>query len=972
MKNSLLSIVLFTFLSVLGYDASARHVMGGNISWTCLGNDSFLIVAVVYEDCNGSSSYSPGQFTVTSKFDTMQVSATAQKGYDVTPCNISTCSSSSSSARYGIMQIRMTAVVDLASWRKKSACEVDMSWSACCRRGLSTVNSTVMFLEAKMNICVSPCYSAPKWQEIPAMLVCYYKTDTFNNSLIKRNAADSFYYELDTPRVNALQNITYKGTFSARAPLSFHGYPKTEWDGYTKGFWLDSTTGRLRFRPMQQQVAVVTVRVYLFRNGVKMGEVLRNYSVTSFICPLTYPPSISGMNCSSGSVSSNFLTEVIAGDSVDFTICVKGDTNQVSWQMNVPRAKMKILDKNAKNKTVKFSWKTEKSDFKIAPHIFVLSAKNQSCISVERSSRSFGILVRDADTVGLKASAKAINNCGRYQFTVVDTIAGKANLKSSIHWYTNNGNTFMGTGDTIEYTMLSGGTQEVVAHYLGKGKDSFTLKMSIPRVNTMKSFRLNDTTICAHQNLVIDPKISGANGWIKYAWKFTSPLRSLKSDTDALAEIPMNDSAISYRRVYLTNTDSLDCQYSTFFGVKAKAVDRIDLENSFARCENDYTSLKLSYSNFDGIWTGTGMVARHYFIARNHPVGTHRLEYLYSDGNTCEFDTAFATVLPKPSIKMPTDITRCYYSDTIQLKSKPQGIWSGASTTSNGIFTPKKHVLGKNELIATYEASNGCKNEDTMEIQVIDYHPPLNLSDSLGLCKNEPPLILKIKPTVRSSWRLINHVPVDNADSFSVDPDKLLPGFYDLTVSAKDSNECTNSDTSEIWVFSPPPADFVILNKKPVVGDTLKIKNKTPKSKGRHFLWLLVGRDSVFSPLYQPELILKQVGKHKLSLLVTDSLTGCTDTLVRAINDVVVDGPKTVVNFKNFGVYPNPAHDMVFIESRENDGRLKVFSVHGKELLNQDLSIGINKIQLPETAKGLHIFECSSNHKVFRIRVVIE
>jgi len=45
--------LLLFFTSLFYYNGQATHVFGGDITWTQVGKDSFLVKATYYRDCNG-------------------------------------------------------------------------------------------------------------------------------------------------------------------------------------------------------------------------------------------------------------------------------------------------------------------------------------------------------------------------------------------------------------------------------------------------------------------------------------------------------------------------------------------------------------------------------------------------------------------------------------------------------------------------------------------------------------------------------------------------------------------------------------------------------------------------------------------------------------------------------------------------------------------------------------------------------
>jgi hypothetical protein len=45
-----ITLIIFSIISVLGNRVDASHMMGGEITWTCVGQDSFLITVVFHRD----------------------------------------------------------------------------------------------------------------------------------------------------------------------------------------------------------------------------------------------------------------------------------------------------------------------------------------------------------------------------------------------------------------------------------------------------------------------------------------------------------------------------------------------------------------------------------------------------------------------------------------------------------------------------------------------------------------------------------------------------------------------------------------------------------------------------------------------------------------------------------------------------------------------------------------------------------
>src|SRR5690606_40203146 len=77
--------------------------------------------------------------------------------------------------------------------------------------------------------------------------------------------------------------------------------------------------------------------------------------------------------------------------------------------------------------------------------------------------------------------------------------------------------------------------------------------------------------------------------------------------------------------------------------------------------------------------------------------------------------------------------------------------------------------------------------------------------------------------------------------------------------------------------------------------------------------------------------------------------------IVMATNDL---------NDKAFKIYPNPAKNSFFIETKEI-GKFKIYDLNGKLVQTSDLNSGKNQIQI-RLAKGIYVVEVESNGKKSR------
>ena len=149
-------IILVLVLSAFSFmKAEASHLMGSDLTWTCVGQDSFLIKLVVYRDCNGIPlNTTPINFyCATTGASITSLNINVGTPVDITPvCNSSCtrCQSSSCSFPYGIHRYTMLGIVKLSG--AGSCFEIRMSWAQSARNSAITTitgaGSDDLYIEA--------------------------------------------------------------------------------------------------------------------------------------------------------------------------------------------------------------------------------------------------------------------------------------------------------------------------------------------------------------------------------------------------------------------------------------------------------------------------------------------------------------------------------------------------------------------------------------------------------------------------------------------------------------------------------------------------------------------------------------------------------------------------------------------------------------------------------------------------------
>ena len=232
--KKLIKPFLFGLVFALGISFSAfpSHYLGGNISWTCLGNDSFLIKMTIYRDCNGTylSSSNLNAKCASSGQSIATINMLRPSPLDITPVcghNCSRCSSSTCSFPFGIEKYVYTGILFLAN--AGSCCEILLEHQGSSRSSTTTTGDPNLFfyIDARLNRCISPCNNSPEFFSDPIRIICigvdFYYNLNYQDFDMDSNGVllDSLSFEWTPPLVGYNAPFTYTGTYAFDHPIYY-------------------------------------------------------------------------------------------------------------------------------------------------------------------------------------------------------------------------------------------------------------------------------------------------------------------------------------------------------------------------------------------------------------------------------------------------------------------------------------------------------------------------------------------------------------------------------------------------------------------------------------------------------------------------------------------------------------------------------------------------------------------------------
>lgn len=299
--------------------ASASHIAGGEITYTCLGGNQYQINLNLFVDCLG---FNPGAAQTINFSSTC--GGTATLTVNVTPATMNgleisqLCPSSlpmstcSGGTLPGMWLFSYDGIVTLAP-----PCDTwTMSWSTCCRNSaITNVTSFNYYIEATLNSGTAACNSSPQFTAQPIPYVCLGQVVNYSYGVIEMDG-DSLFYSL-TPALDAAGiPVTYAAGYSGTSPIP--------------GITIDPVTGLVTFTPGLLGNFVVAILVQEYdAAGNLVGSVMRDIQFVVQNCTNVVPSSTAGAITAFGGSAVQtgpYSIEMCAGNCFNFT-AVYTDTN---------------------------------------------------------------------------------------------------------------------------------------------------------------------------------------------------------------------------------------------------------------------------------------------------------------------------------------------------------------------------------------------------------------------------------------------------------------------------------------------------------------------------------------------------------------------------------------------------------------------------------------------------------------------
>lgn len=567
----------------------ATHMMGADMSYQCLGNGKYKIIAKVYRDCRGVglSPVSFGAFAGSNgsnQCGSVNLSGLTRTGIkDVT----TRCSSSSNPCNpqntfgtgKGVEEHTFEATIDftatpLSQFVGRSACcEITFYTGQCCRNGGITTGAANQdfYTTCMINICNidktdKKCNSSPQLSNEPVGFLCCNTPWYYNNGAVDTVDFDSISYKL----VKGLSGLpttatNYSSPFTERYFMTPFCIPPSATNircapnvnvNPPRGIYFDEGNGDIITTPTKcDEVPIMVIEQTEHRKDtsgawVVIGRTRRDMQMWIIDeCGFNKPPIIRGP----------FVWNICEGEKICKKIKIDDETftpNQTvpdtvlgTWNGGIPGATFEVVDPTKREKEYEFCWETKVGDASDVSYTFTVRATDQHCTPPMISIRSFKVKVNPKATTERKYDTL---KCGRFAFS--SRIPGGFKGTPTYNWSVRDSSgmkelKFSGrASDTMNYYY---GGRYIVVHTINNSFNCPTIyrdTVELPQPPKVILAEL-DSFACFGTTFKLAPKIIAGKIPFSYQWNTgdtteTKEIKDFRRDTTLILRVKDGDGCL--------------------------------------------------------------------------------------------------------------------------------------------------------------------------------------------------------------------------------------------------------------------------------------------------------------------------------------------------------------------------------------------------------------------------------------------
>jgi hypothetical protein len=380
MRNALqlLKNLAFTVLLLFSFNAAnASHVMGGDLTYVCIGPNQYSIVAKLFRDCDGITF--PNTMTLNVSSANCNYNGSVQltnlngatNSFVAPFCDANLDLCNNSAGLFGVEQYFYRGILTLPACASGS--DYVLSWSECCRNTIITTGAANAgsYIYITLNNTLAQCNNSPAFNFKPTVYFCVGQENVLSQGVTDVDG-DQLKFSFTSCLESATGNVPYNAGFSPTSPLS------------NSSISIDQNTGQIKIFPTQVEIGVVCIKVEEFRNNVKISESIQDVQISVRDCGANTLPRLSGFNgtASASGVTGSYSYTGCVGEEIEFDINsfdlqhITQDI-QMEWAIGVSGANFIIDDTSSTLPSAKFRWKPKSSD--VGRNFFAVRIKDDAC-----------------------------------------------------------------------------------------------------------------------------------------------------------------------------------------------------------------------------------------------------------------------------------------------------------------------------------------------------------------------------------------------------------------------------------------------------------------------------------------------------------------------------------------------------------------------------------------------------------------
>jgi hypothetical protein len=297
-KLLFITLLLFT----IGKTAHATHAVGADLTYTCIGANTYEVTLRFYRDCGGTAAPSNPTISILGSSGCTAVTSSLALPLISSQEVSQVCAGTQTSCAGGSVQGTQEYIYRGQIQLPAGCDSYTISFTLSARNSSITnlnVSGADIYVESIINTDLAPCNNSPQFNNLPVLYSCQGQISQFNHGFFDQDG-DSLTFSLINPKTTNGVDIPFVSGLSATTPLRLQ-------TGTT--FQFNNANGQMTFTPLANtgQVAVISVRIDEYRNGLKIGSMIRDLQMIISATCSSLPPVSGTITPSSGTVTGNLI-----------------------------------------------------------------------------------------------------------------------------------------------------------------------------------------------------------------------------------------------------------------------------------------------------------------------------------------------------------------------------------------------------------------------------------------------------------------------------------------------------------------------------------------------------------------------------------------------------------------------------------------------------------------------------------------